>query len=458
MSKSMIIVGGGMGGYGAAIRAAQLGAKVDLIEKDVLGGTCLNRGCIPTKTLLQSANLLHLIKKSQTFGITAQEVSLDFGAVLKRKEAVINRLVSGITSLMRKNKIRVIKGTGAIIDPKTVKVLENDEEIKGDSIVIATGAQPLMIPIKGISEPGVISSDGALTMPELPSSLFVIGGGVIGIEFAQIYHKMGIKVSIGEAMPHLLPNVDTEIAQMLEEILIQDGIEVFTDAKVTSIETTDRGENRVSFVTERGEEERLVAKVLVTVGRQPYTEKLGVEKLGTNMEKGRIIVDERMETNISGIYAVGDVVGRAMLAHVALSEGICAVENAMGLDSEIRYDAIPSCIYTSPEIASVGLTEEEARRHHSDIKVSKFPFAANGRALILDDTAGMVKIITGSYGEILGATIIGPEATELIAEVTLAMHLEATSEEVASCIHAHPTLSEVISEATMRTEGRAIHI
>ncbi len=458
MSKRVIVVGGGVGGYVAAIRAAQLGAQVALVEKDTLGGTCLNRGCIPTKTLLQSANTLSLLKKAQTFGISAKEVSLDFGAVLRRKEAVVNRLVSGVTFLMRKNKVRVIKGVGTIIDSKTVMVLDSKEEIKGDSIIIATGSQPLMVPIKGLDEPGVMTSDEALSLEELPHSLFIIGAGAIGLEFAQIFHKMGGKVIIGEILPHILPAEDVEIAQMLEKILTKNGVEIFTDAKVISIETTVSNEKRVRFATKYGEEERIVAKVLVAAGRQPYTEELGVAKLGIKLDKGKIAVDERMETNVAGVYAVGDVVGRMMLAHVAMSEGICAAENAMGLDSKIDYGAVARCIYTSPEVASVGLTEEEARRQYPDTKVAKFPFAANGRALTLDEAEGMVKIITSSYGEILGAIIIGPEATELIAEVTLAMHLEATVEDIATCIHAHPTLSEAIRETAMGIEGKAIHI
>ncbi|MBI4285566.1 MAG: dihydrolipoyl dehydrogenase [Chloroflexi bacterium] len=458
MSKRVTVMGGGMGGYGAAIRAAQLGAQVVLIEKDALGGTCLNRGCIPTKALLHSANMFALMKKAQTLGVSAKEVSLDYAAVLRRKEAIVSRLVGGVSSLMRKNKIRVIKGTGSLADAQTVVVTGTDEAIRGDAIIIATGARPALLPIKGIDQPGVIISDDALVLPEVPASLFIIGGGAVGLEFAQIFHRLGSKVTVAELLSHILPAQDAEIAGILHESLAKSGIEIFTEANVTGIETTDKNERKVRFVTKQGEQERTVAKVLVAVGRKPNTEGLGLEKAGIKLERGRITVNAHMETSVRGVYAVGDVVGGMMLAHVAMSEGTCAAENILGQDSVMRYSTIPSCIYTSPEIATVGLTEAEARKEDPNIKVGRFPFMANGRALILDESEGMVKIITNRYGEVVGVSIIGPEATELIAEVTLARHFEAGMADIISCIHAHPTLSEVIREAAMSTEGRAVHI
>lgn len=458
MAKSITIVGGGPGGYVAAIRAAQLGTQVTLIEKDALGGTCLNRGCIPTKVLLQSADLLEKIKHSETFGISAEKISLDFSAVIKRKEAVVKRLVDGVAYLMRKNKIKVIKGTGALIDSKTVGILGGNDRISSDSIIIATGSKPSTVPIKGIDEPGVISSDEALTMGQLPKSMAIIGGGVIGLEFAQIIHKMGGKVTIIEMMPQILPAEDAEIARMLEDILKKEGIEVFTDAMVTNIGSDKQGK-KVSFTTKDGSKQEIATdKVLIAVGRQPCIDDLGVNKVGLAMDKSRLVVNEYLGTNVPSVYAIGDVTGGLMLAHKAMEEGKCAVENALGAESKMDYRTVPRCVYTSPEVAGVGLTETLAREKYGNIKVGQFPFTASGRAVIQNETAGIVKIIADAkYGEILGIHIIGPQATELIAEAVLGMKLEATFEDIASTIHAHPTLSEAVMEAALNVEGKTIH-
>lgn len=460
MAKNITIIGGGPGGYVAAIRAAQLGAQVTLIEKDILGGTCLNRGCIPTKALLQSADILTEIRNAAAFGISAEKVSLDFSAVTKRKEAVVKQLVAGVTSLMRKNNINIIKGVGTLIDAKTVGILGESDKISADSIIIATGSKPSTVPIKGIDEPGVITSDEALTMEQLPKSTVVIGGGVIGLEFAQILHKMGSKVTIVEMMPQILPTEDTEIANALETILKKDGMEIFTNATVTSIRSAKPDEKVVSFTTKdgNGEQERTAEKVLLSVGRRPDTDDLGVNNLSLAVDKGRLVVNERMETNISGVYAIGDVIGGLMLAHVAMEEGKCAVENSLGADCKMDYRAVPRCVYTSPEVAGVGLTEAEAKEEYSDIKIGRFPFKASGRALILNETAGMVKIIADAhYGQILGVHILGPQATELIAEAVLGIKMEATFDDIASTIHAHPTLSEAMMEAALNAGGKTIH-
>jgi len=456
--SNITVIGGGPGGYVAAIRAAQLGAQVTLIEEDTLGGTCLNRGCIPTKVLLHSAGVFSLVKNAGTFGVSAEKVSLDFSAVVRRKETVVKQLVGGVTSLMRKNKIRVIKGTGTIIGPKTVGVVDTSEEIKSDNIIIATGARPSRVPIKGIDEPGVITSDEALSMERLPQSIVIIGGGVIGLELAQIFHKMGSKVTILEMMSQILPAEDAEIAGMLEDIMKQDGMEIFTSATVTHIESTGQGEKMVLFDTEEGSQKKVAEKVLVAVGRYPNTDNLGIEKLDIALDRGRIVVNERMETNIPSVYAIGDVVGGYMLAHVAMDEGKCAVENALGQAAKVDYRAVPRCVYTSPEVAGLGLTEAEARREYENVRVGRFPFIANGRALTLNRTKGMVKIIADTkYGQILGAHILGYAATDLIAEVALTMQLEATFGDLASVIHAHPTLSEAVMEAALGVEGRSIH-
>ncbi|MFC1860557.1 dihydrolipoyl dehydrogenase [Chloroflexota bacterium] len=461
MAKRIVIIGGGPGGYVAAIRASQLGAEVTLIERDTLGGTCLNRGCIPTKALLESANALAGMRNVAVFGISAEKVSMDFSAVAKRKKAVIRQLVSGVNSLVRKNKIEVIKGTGTLVDPRTVEIVETRARINADNIIVATGSKPATVSIKGIDEPGVITSNEALAMEELPDSVVIIGGGVIGLEFAQIIHRLGSKATIVEMMPQVLPTEDTEIANMLADILAKEGIEIFTGASVTSISGSQPDKKVVTFTTKNASkgQERAVEKVLLAVGRSPNTDDLGVDKLSLNVDKGRLVVNERMETSIPGIYATGDVVGGLMLAHVAMEEGKCAVENILGNDCQMNYQTVPRCVYTSPAVACVGLTEAKARQDYGKVKVGRFPFRANGKALILNDTAGMVKIITDAkYGQILGAHIIGPQATELIAEAVLGMKMGATSDDLASTIHAHPTLSEAVMEAFLNVRGRQIHL
>jgi len=460
VAKNIVIVGGGTGGYVAAIRAAQLGAQVTLIEKDTLGGTCVNRGCIPTKALLQSADILAKIRHAEAFGISVDKVSIDFSVITKRKEAVVKRLVDGVAYLMRKHRIKVIKGIGTLIDFKTVSILGENDKINADSIVIATGSKASTVPIKGINESGVMTSDEALTMSQLPKSIVIIGGGVIGLEFAQIMHRLGGKVTIVEMMPQVLPTEDLEIANMLEDRLKKEGIEIFTGATVTSIKPDKQEGKVVSFTAKDDNTERKIIgdKVLLAVGRRPYTDDLGVDKLGLVTDNGRLVVNERMETNVPGVYAIGDVVGGLMLAHVAMNEGICAVENIMGAGRKIDYRAVPRCVYTTPEVAGVGLTEMEAKEEYGNIKVGRFPFTASGKALILNETAGMVKIIADAkYGGILGVHIIGPQATELIAEAVLGMRMEATLEDIASAIHAHPTLSEAMMEAALNAGGKTIH-
>ncbi|MFH1775182.1 MAG: dihydrolipoyl dehydrogenase [Chloroflexota bacterium] len=459
MVKRIVIIGGGPGGYVAAIRAAQLGAQVILVEKDELGGTCLNRGCIPTKTLIESANMLRDIKKATTLGIVTGKTSVDFAAVNRRKEALIKRLVGGISSLMRKNKIEVIKDTATVTGPGAVK-LENGDKITADSIILATGSKPQIPSIPGIVQPGVITSQEALSLEQAPQSIVVIGGGVIGLELGQIMCRMGSEVTVLEMMSQILPNEDTEMANLLEKMLKEDGIEIVTGATVKGIRAVDGGKLAVSYSDKAGKQmEAVAAKVLVAVGRNPCTDGLEAEQVGLSTDKGAIRVNERMETNIPGIYAVGDVTGRFMLAHTAMEGGKCAAENIMGIPSQMDYRAIPRCVYTSPELASVGLSEAAAREAYSSIKVGKFPFSANSRALIHDETRGMVKFITDAeYGQVLGVSILGPQATELIAEATLGIRLEATVEDMAAAIHAHPTLSEAVQEAALNADGKALHI
>lgn len=456
--KSIIVVGGGPGGYVSAIKAAQAGARVTLIEKDTLGGTCTNRGCIPTKVFLQSAELVVRIKEAKTFGVSANGVSFDFAEISQRKDKVVKQLVSGLQYLMRKNKIRVVKGTGTLIDKRSVGIIGSDEKLAGDNIIIATGSKPMTMAIDGINGENILNSDDLISMSSLPKSVIIIGGGFIGLEFGQFLADLGCKVTIVEKLSQILPLADPEIAQMLETLLKDKGVEIFTGAIVNSI-GDDKNGKKVLFETKDGRQEKVAEKVLVTVGREPVIEDLGLEKAGITVNKGKIVTNNRMETSVQGIYAVGDVLGRIMLAHMAMTEADCAVKNIFNTQTEINYRVVPSCTYTSPEIASVGLTEPEAKDRYEKVKVGRFPYTANARAVIFNGTLGLVKIIAdGQSGEIMGVHILGPNATELIAEATLAMRMEATVEDIVQTIHAHPTLSEALMEAALVIKGFPIHL
>lgn len=450
----VVVIGGGPGGYPAAIKAAQMGAQVTLIENKVLGGTCLNKGCIPTKALLQSASKYHETKRFAEYGIKVDKVALDFAQVMKRKGEVVSTLVKGLEGIVKSNGIKVVKGIGTLIDSKTVKVVETNEQIRADRIILATGSVPMKIPISGIDLPGVITSDEALFLEKLPETMLVIGGGVIGIEFAQLFNRMEVKITVVEMLPQILPYEDTEMANKLESMLKQEGIAIYTNTVVKGI-----GEKGNKKVVMFGEKEALVDLVLVAVGRRPYTEGLGTEKIGVKIEKGAIVVNEYLETTVPEVFAVGDVIGTIMLAHVATAEGEHAAQNALGCPTKMSYKAVPRALYTSPELGSVGLTEKEAKDKYGQIKMGRFPLYANGKALILGETGGMVKVIAEpKYGEVVGVHFLGPHATDMIAEATLGIQMEATVEEFAHTIHAHPTVSESIMEAALDVEGCAIHI
>jgi len=453
---NILVIGGGPGGYSAAIRAAQLGAQVTLIEKSELGGTCLNRGCIPTKTLLQSATMLYQLKMYPQYGIEVDKVRLDFSNVVKRKDDVIKNLLNGLNGIIKSNGIKLIKGTAYFIDHRTVCVAETKELIRADRIIIATGSIPMKISIHGSNLPGVITSDEILLLDHLPKSMMIIGGGVVGLEFAQIFSRMGTKVAVIEILSQILPNEDTEMANLLESFLKKEGIKIYTNTEVKSIE--ERGTNK-AVIFDKNEE--LVEVVLMAVGRRPYTEGLGIDKIGIKEGKGGVLlVDDYLETNVSGIFAVGDVIGNFMLAHVAMIEGERAAENAMGGRIKMSYKAVPRALYTSPELASVGLTEKQAEeKYGGEIKIGKFPFYANSKALIMGESNGMVKIIgDNKYDQVLGVHIVGPHATELIGEATLGIELESTFDEFANSMHAHPSLSECIKECALEANKRAIHL
>ncbi|HHV46841.1 MAG TPA: dihydrolipoyl dehydrogenase [Tissierellia bacterium] len=460
--KDVIVIGGGPGGYVAAIRAAQLGAQVTLVEKEYLGGTCLNVGCIPTKVLLHTAELYEEMLNSNIFGIKIDgNVSVDWSSLQKRKEEITSQLVNGVTGLLRLNNIEVVKGQASFKDKNTIDVKVEDGSIitlKAKNFIIATGSKPFTPPIEGIDFKGVVDSTEALAFKEIPKELVIIGGGVIGIEFATLFNSFGTKVTVLEMLPYILPPIDREISEIVKMKLSMEGINIHTSAQVTSIENNN---GKLEVVAKVGNDELRVAgdKVLVSVGRRALTEGLNLDLVGIKTNKKGIEVNKRLETNIKGIYAIGDVTGINMLAHVASEQGIVAAENIMGINKEMNYKAIPACIYTKPEIASVGITEEEAKKSGIEYKVGKFMLSNNGKALIANEIEGtMVKIIADTkYGEILGMHIYGPRATDLIIEGALALRLEATVDEIVTTIHPHPTVSESIKEAALSVNNIAIH-
>ena len=458
---NVVIIGGGPGGYVSAIKAAHLGLKAVLVEKDKLGGVCLNKGCIPTKALVSTAEMLNNIQRAGEFGIQVKDYSFDFPAIMKRKDIITRRLSSGVEQLMKANQVRVVRGEGQIVEPGTVEILNAEgqkEIIKTKNIIIATGSSVMKLPIPGLDVEGVITSDEALSLSELPSKMIIIGGGVVGIEFAGIFRALGVEVTVVEMLPRILIPIDEEIARRLTMSLKRKGIEILTDCKVKGIKKNNQN-LEVLVSTSEGEKKLETEKVLLAAGRVPELGNIDVQGLGIKLDRRAIKVDEKMRTNIPGIYAIGDVVGKIMLAHVASRGGIVAVENISGKEVLMDYRAVPNCVFSMPEVASVGLTEEEARKENDNIKVSKFPFMANGKALGMGEIEGMVKIIAdGDTLELLGVHILGAHASDLIAEGTLALSMEATAEEIVNTIHAHPTLAETIAEAAEGITGKPIHL
>jgi dihydrolipoamide dehydrogenase len=458
----IVVIGAGIGGYVAAIRAAQLGARVAIIEKQYIGGTCLNVGCIPSKALLHVAGVYAELKEVSKLGIHVQgQTTLDMGEAVAFKDRVVKQLTGGVAQLLKANKITVFDGAGEALSPTSVRVTPKDGapiELKAGKLILATGSETIVPPFPGVDSKNVIFSTEALEMKRIPESLVCIGGGVIAVELACMFHALGAKVTIVEMLPSLIANEDDEVCAALTRSLTKRGITVATGAKVETISDAN-GQKRVTASTADGQKTFDGEYVLVAVGRKAFTQGLEpLVKAGLAMDRGRVVANERMETNLPGVYAIGDVVGKTWLAHVAETEGEVAAENAMGHTARMEYNVVPRVIYTFPEIAGVGLTEKQARERGGAVRAEKFPWVANGKALATAETEGFTKVILGEYGEILGATIYGPEATNLITEFSLAMRAELTSDEVLATIHPHPTYSEALREAILAAEGRAVHI
>ena len=463
-AKTVLVIGGGPGGYVAAIRAAQLGAKVTVIEKEHLGGTCLNIGCIPTKCLLHSAELVSQIKdQGADIGVKVSGVEVDFPQVIAHKNAISKQLTAGVAGLLKINKVAKIDGEATFTGPKTLSVKKSDgstETMTADAIIVATGSVNFAPPIPGLKEnPNCIDSTGALSLGKLPKSMVVIGGGVIGLELACAYAAFGTKITVVEALDHMLPMLDGDLTAIGVAHMKKMGMEFNLECPVQAVEESPVGA-KVICKNKAGETVSFEAeKVLVAIGRRANTASLNLEAGQINNDRGRIVVNDKMETSVPGVYAIGDcVLGHAQLAHTASAMGEVAAENIMGQEAHYDEKTNPTCVYMEPEAASVGLTEEQCKAKGIDYKVGKFPMSANGKALILNGGEGLVKIIADAkYEEVLGMHIIGPRATDLIAEGALAIRLEATVEELISTIHSHPTVTETMREAALNVEKRAIH-
>lgn len=464
MDYDVLVIGAGPGGYVCAIRASQNGLKTAIVDKQWLGGVCLNVGCIPSKALLKNAELAHTLReRSKEFGISFDNLQLDYGAAVKRSRRVSKRLTKGVSFLMKKNKIDVYMGEAKLNAEKEVTVVDadgNTQQISAKNIVIATGSSPI---IPGAWNPDgkrVFSYTEAILQEELPGSAIIIGAGAIGAEFATVWSSYGTKVTIVEMLPNLLPLEDEEVSTELEKAFKKRGIEILTSHKV---ETVEAGKNNVVVKVSGSEGEKILKadQALVAIGFRPNSKGIGLEEAGVSMdEKGNIQVEDNLATNMRGIWAIGDVTGKVLLAHVASAQGIICADAIAGKETTpINYATVPHATYCQPQVASFGMTEAQAKASGKEIKIGSFPFQANGKALGLGDSAGFIKIISDAkYGEILGAHMVGPEVSELLPELTLAQSMELTAEEIAHNIHSHPTLSEVILEAAEAVEGKPIHI
>ena len=449
------VLGGGPGGYVAAIKAAQMGKSVLLIEKEVVGGICLNHGCIPTKALLKNAKVFKTMKHAKDYGVIVDgSISFDWSLMMKRKNLVVKRLTTGVSGLLKKNGVTVVSGFGKVLSPTQIEV--NGEVYETKHLILATGASPIIPPIPGLKEAYeqkiAVTSRELLVIEEAPKSLVIIGGGVIGVEFATIFSSLGSKVTIIEKMDGILPMMDDDIRDTYAKILKKDGIDIFVNAEV--IKVTDQ---KVTYKLNNEEVFLQADKILVSVGMKPNLS--GLESLNLKMNRNAVDTNEKLETSVKGVYAIGDLNGKYMLAHVASAEGLIAVENILGHDRIMRYDRVPNAIYGSPEVASIGLTEREVKEKGLDYKVSIFPLQASGKALADNEKDGFIKLIVNEkYKEVLGAHILAYNASDLIAEIGVTMELEGTAYELAYTIHPHPTLSEIVMEAAHGAIDKPIHL
>ena len=456
----VVVIGAGPGGYVAAIRAAQLGMSAAVIEDDNVGGVCLNWGCIPSKSLLRNAEVLELVRNAGEYGITVGEIDYDYGKAIDRSRQVVRRLTGGVGSLLRKNGVEHVSGRATLRSSNTIAIDGSERAISADNIIIATGARARHIPGIPVDGETVLTSREAIVLREVPRRVVIVGGGAIGVEFADIYHSYGAEVMIVEMLPRLVPLEDEEISQQLERVFRRRGIEYKTGAMVKSVVVSDGAATVTVSDSDGSEAEVECDKVLVAIGVQGNSDDIGLEAAGVNTERGFILVDDEMRTNVPGVYAIGDVTGKLPLAHVASAQGVTAAEVIGGLNPmPLDYTLMPRATYCRPQIASFGLTEQQASDAGYSYKVGRFPMAASGKALAMGESSGMVKLVVDDeVGELLGAHMIGPEATELLGEVGLSRLLEGTTTELGWLVHPHPTISETIKEAALAVEGEAIHI
>jgi dihydrolipoamide dehydrogenase len=458
----VVVVGTGPGGYVAAIRCAQLGLTVATVEDDRPGGVCLNWGCIPTKALLRNAEIVGIFHRAEEFGITVGEWRADYAQAIQRSRRVADRMAKGVEFLFRKNKIALVAGVGSLTSKSVVEVKGKDgvQTLEARrAVILATGSEPKSLPGVAIDETQVISSNGAVRTETKPASLIVIGAGAVGMEFAEVYRAYGVEVTVLEALPRVLPVEDEEAGALIARLFARRGVTVRTGVKVVKV-TPGKGSVAVEIDAVGKRETLMAAQVLMAVGRAARTKGLGLEALGVAMDRGFVTVGPTMETSVKGIFAVGDMAGRQMLAHKAMAEGVVAAEAIAGRSPRpVDYGNVPSCTYCFPQVASIGLAEAAAKADGREVSVGRFPFTANGKAVALGETDGFLKVVADKRtGEILGVHVVGPEATELIHEFAVGRTLEATLEEIIHTIHAHPTLSEAALEATLAALGQAIHI
>ena len=463
--NDLIIVGGGPAGYVAAVRAAQLGAKVAVVEAREAGGTCLNRGCIPSKALIKSASMVEEAAGAKRFGVSYGEVTFDLDAIRKHKSRTVKQLVTGVEGLLKTNGITTYNGWAKLTSGTSVSVTAADgavTELESRYILLCSGSEPMVPPIPGANAGfagGIFTSDEAVDLPGPYKSLVIIGAGAIGVEFAYVYSRLGTTVHLIEMLPRIVPTEDPEATDLLAKSLKKGGVKIYTSAKVAAIHHNDDGTKRVEYECDGVAGEIAADAVLVAAGRRAVTANMGLEEIGIELDRGRVKFDSHLKTTVDTVYGAGDCLRGIGLAHQASHEGICAAENLFGTGGHVNYDAVPACIYTHPEIGSVGIREAQAKERGIEVTVGSFPFQAIGKATAIGEREGFVKLIADSKtGQLIGATIIGPSATELIAEVTLAITLGATATDVADTIHSHPTLSECVGEAALAVLGRSIHM